>query len=246
RARPRSAATSSAPPRSPRRPRRRTGRAPRGAGDRRSARRCGCASRGRPRRAAGAPRPAGGPRRSRVRAPRDVAGSAAPSPRPRGCVRRRRGSRGPSPRCALSPGPARGRGRRRGGAGRRDRPGHRRQASLQCGIRAVPRASREVRLVLVALGFSWLGDTLPRLADGDAALLTMIGCFLLAQLVYAAAFWPSRHRSVLGRPLALLPYLLAGATIVGLSAREAGALLPAVAVYALAILAMAVLATGRG
>lgn len=106
--------------------------------------------------------------------------------------------------------------------------------------------SREVRLVLVALGFSWLGDTLPRLADGDAALLTMIGCFLLAQLVYAAAFWPSRHRSVLGRPLALLPYLLAGATIVGLSAREAGALLPAVAVYALAILAMAVLATGRG
>ena len=106
--------------------------------------------------------------------------------------------------------------------------------------------SREVRLVLVALGFSWLGDTLPRLADGDAALLTMIGCFLLAQLVYAAAFWPSLHRSVLGRPLALLPYLLAGATIVGLSAREAGALLPAVAVYALAILAMAVLATGRG
>ena len=106
--------------------------------------------------------------------------------------------------------------------------------------------SREVRLVLVALGFSWLGDTLPRLADGDAALLTMIGCFLLAQLVYAAAFWPFRHRSVLNRPLALLPYLLAGATIVGLSAREAGALLPAVAVYALAILAMAVLATGRG
>ena len=106
--------------------------------------------------------------------------------------------------------------------------------------------SREVRLVLVALGFSWLGDTLPRLADGDAALLTMIGCFLLAQLAYAAAFWPSRHRSVLGRPLALLPYLLAGATIVGLSARGAGALLPAVAVYALAILAMAVLATGRG
>lgn len=106
--------------------------------------------------------------------------------------------------------------------------------------------SREVRLVLVALGFSWLGDTLPRLAEGDAALLTMIGCFLLAQLVYAAAFWPSRHRSVLGRPLALLPYLLAGATIVGLSAREAGALLPAVGVYALAILAMAVLATGRG
>jgi len=115
---------------------------------------------------------------------------------------------------------------------------------LLCATRA-PR-SREVRLVLVALGFSWLGDTLPRLADGDAALLTMIGCFLLAQLVYAAAFWPSRHRSVLGRPLALLPYLLAGATIVGLSALEAGALLPAVAVYALAILAMAVLATGRG
>ena len=106
--------------------------------------------------------------------------------------------------------------------------------------------SREVRLVLVALGFSWLGDTLPRLADGDAALLTMIGCFLLAQLVYVAAFWPFRHRSVLERPLALLPYLLAGATIVGLSAGGAGPLLPAVVVYALAVLAMAALATGMG
>lgn len=103
-----------------------------------------------------------------------------------------------------------------------------------------------VRLGLVALFFSWLGDTAPRLVDGDAAFLAMVGFFLVAQVVYAIAFWPYRHRSVLRRPLLLLPYLAAAVVIGGLCAPTAGALLPAVIVYAIAIVAMAVLATGLG
>ena len=117
-------------------------------------------------------------------------------------------------------------------------------AVLVSGIRA-PRG-RLVRLGLVALAFSWLGDTAPRLVDGDAAFLAMVGFFLVAQLVYAVAFWPYRHRSVLRRPRLLAPYLLAAVVIAGLCAPGAGALLPAVLVYATAIVAMAVLATGLG
>src|SRR5690242_4999285 len=41
---------------------------------------------------------------------------------------------------------------------------------------------RLVILVLVALGLSWLGDSAPKVAGGDAAFLVMIGFFLLAQL----------------------------------------------------------------
>lgn len=108
------------------------------------------------------------------------------------------------------------------------------------------RHGRLVRLGLIALAFSWLGDTAPRFLSGDAAFLSMLGFFLVAQLVYAVAFWPYRHRSVLRRPLLLLPYLLAAGLIAALCAPQAGPLLPAVLVYAAAIVAMAVLATGLG
>lgn len=115
---------------------------------------------------------------------------------------------------------------------------------LWAGTRA-PRV-RPVRLALVALGFSWLGDTIPRVVGGEAGFLGMLGSFLIAQLVYAVAFWPRRHRSVLVRPAAMLPYLFVAVAVVVLAAPGAGALLPAVVVYATAICAMAVLATGLG
>ena len=65
--------------------------------------------------------------------------------------------------------------------------------------------SRLITLTLVALGLSWLGDSAPKLAEGDTAFLIMIGFFLLAQVAYVMAFWPFRGRSVLnvGRPLLL-------------------------------------------
>lgn len=105
---------------------------------------------------------------------------------------------------------------------------------------------RLVRWVLLGLLFSWLGDSVPRLLAGDAAFLAMVGCFLLAQLVYAGAFWPLRERSLLHRPVVLLPYLAAAIAIILLCAPGAGLLLPAIVVYAGAIVVMAVLATGLG
>lgn len=49
--------------------------------------------------------------------------------------------------------------------------------------------SRTVRLVLLALGLSWLGDTLPRLADdgSTAGPASVLVALLLAQVVYALA-----------------------------------------------------------
>ncbi|UKJ64615.1 lysoplasmalogenase [Cellulosimicrobium cellulans] len=106
------------------------------------------------------------------------------------------------------------------------------------------RRSRLVRLALVALGFSWLGDTAPDLADGDAAFLVMVGFFLCAQVTYAVAFWPYRAGSVLRRPLALAPYLLAFLVLVAACAPGAGSLLVPVVVYGACLVLMAVTATG--
>ena len=66
-----------------------------------------------------------------------------------------------------------------------------------------PPRGRLVTLTLVALALSWLGDSAPRLASGDAAFLFMVGFFLLVQMAYIAAFLPFRARSVLHvrRPL---------------------------------------------
>ena len=104
--------------------------------------------------------------------------------------------------------------------------------------------SRLVRLTLLALAFSWLGDSLPRLLDGDAAFVVMLGCFLVAQVAYAAAFWPWRRDSILRRPVLVAPYLAAAAFLVAWCWNDAGALGPALIIYAVAIVTMAVLATG--
>lgn len=106
------------------------------------------------------------------------------------------------------------------------------------------RRSRLVRLTLVALGFSWLGDTAPDLADGDTAFLVMVGFFLCAQVVYTIAFWPYRAGSVLRRPLALVPYGLALLALVVACAPGAGSLLVPVVVYGVCLVTMAVVATG--
>lgn len=103
-----------------------------------------------------------------------------------------------------------------------------------------------VRLTLVALFFSWLGDTLPRFASGDSGFLLMVGCFLLAQVAYVLAFAPMRARSLVSRPVLFAPYALALVVLVVLCADGAGVLLPAVLVYGVALAAMAVLSTGLG
>ncbi|MDN5821663.1 MAG: lysoplasmalogenase [Brachybacterium sp.] len=109
-----------------------------------------------------------------------------------------------------------------------------------------PPRGRLVRLTFLGLGCSWLGDTIPRFLDGDPGFLGMLGSFWGAQLFYSIAFWPRRHRSLLVRPLAALPYLLVAVTVVALSAPGARVLLPAVMVYAAVLCVMALLATGMG
>ncbi|GAB3479513.1 lysoplasmalogenase [Nocardiopsis coralliicola] len=106
---------------------------------------------------------------------------------------------------------------------------------------------RTVRLLLAALAFSWLGDTLPGLAAEDTAFLLMVGGFLVAQAVYLAVFLPHRGASVLHRHRwALAPYAGFVALLVWLCAPHAGGLLVPVLLYGLLLGAMAVLATGLG
>lgn len=107
--------------------------------------------------------------------------------------------------------------------------------------------SRLVRLVAVALGFAWLGDTLPRfVGDGsDLGFAMMLGCFLLAQLVYVVAFLPFVSRSIVRtRPALIAPYAIVLAVVIAISAGGAGAIFPATVLYGLVIITMAVLATG--
>jgi uncharacterized membrane protein YhhN len=104
---------------------------------------------------------------------------------------------------------------------------------------------RLVRLTLVALGFSWLGDSVPRLLEEDPAFLAMVGFFLVAQVVYIVAFRPYAGRSVLTGPRSVLAaYLLPAAALMALTLPEAGVLAPAVLVYGACLLAMALLASG--
>lgn len=102
------------------------------------------------------------------------------------------------------------------------------------------------KLVLAALSCSWLGDTLPRFMSGDAGFLTMVGCFLIAQAFYIFALWPLRASSILRRPIAVLPYLIALAVLVLWCAPGAGNLLIPVLIYGVALSLMAVLSTGLG
>src|SRR5699024_10512217 len=86
---------------------------------------------------------------------------------------------------------------------------------------------RLVHLVLVALLFSWLGDSVTRFTTGDTSFLLMVGFFLSAQLVYVVALWPYRHASLLRRPAALAAYGGCGIWSGVLCARQAWGLPPA-------------------
>ncbi len=108
----------------------------------------------------------------------------------------------------------------------------------------VPRG-RLVVLTLVALGFSWLGDSAPDLADGDTAFFLMVGFFLLAQLTYIAAFAPFTTRAVLRRNRGVVvAYVVAVALLIAACAPGAGVLLGPALVYGAALGVMAVLSAG--
>lgn len=103
-----------------------------------------------------------------------------------------------------------------------------------------------IRWVLLALVFSWLGDSIPRFLNGDPGFLTMVGCFLVAQVFYVLALLPHWRHSIVLTPWWIIPYLAALAMLVLLCAPGAGALLVPVIVYGIALTIMAVLSTGLG
>ncbi|UDY24422.1 lysoplasmalogenase [Nocardioides sp. Kera G14] len=108
-------------------------------------------------------------------------------------------------------------------------------------VAATP-AGRMRTLVLAALGFSWLGDTLPAFfPDDDSALPVLIGCFLLAQACYIAAFLPLRARAA----RRWLPaYVVAWIALEAVLVPQAGGLFPAVLIYGAMLIGMAYLTTG--
>lgn len=116
--------------------------------------------------------------------------------------------------------------------------------ALYCATTA--KRPRLVRLVLIAVVFSWLGDTAPRFMGGDSGFLMMVGFFLVAQLFYIAALWPFRRGSVAVRLLPALPYLAVLTALILLCTPGAGVLLVPVVIYGLALVLMAMLSTGLG
>ena len=106
-----------------------------------------------------------------------------------------------------------------------------------CCWTAAARRNQLVILVLIALGFSWLGDL-------STAVLIKIGFFLVAQIVYVVAFRPYWRLSLVARPPLLIAYGIALAGLIGMVAAAAGPLAGPVAVYGVSLAVMAVLATG--
>lgn len=101
------------------------------------------------------------------------------------------------------------------------------------------RRTRLVILVLIALGFSWLGDL-------SAGVLIKIGFFLIAQIVYIVAFRPSWRLSLIARPPLAIAYAVVLAGLIGMVSVAAGPLAGPVAVYGASLAVMAMLATGVG
>lgn len=113
-------------------------------------------------------------------------------------------------------------------------------------LASTPKCTPLVRATALALGASWLGD-LALTGDGDVWFLAGLGCFLVAQLLYISGFAPWAARGRLRRTPALaLPYLAWWAGLLVVLAPDVGGMLVPVAVYGLALVTMAALATGVG
>lgn len=95
---------------------------------------------------------------------------------------------------------------------------------------------------LLALFFSFLGDLLPQLVSEPWVFVTMLGAFLVAHVAWIIGLWRVRPP----RPWLLIPYVAAGITVITWTLPGAGVLAPAVVIYATALMATAVLASGLG
>ena len=103
---------------------------------------------------------------------------------------------------------------------------------------------RLVRWVTAALVFSWVGDLL-LIGDGDLFFVLGVAAFLGAQICYIVGFRPYAALGPLRtRPWLAVPYLVYGAVLLAMLLPDLGALGVPIAIYAAALVTMAVLATG--
>ncbi|ACZ30955.1 YhhN family protein [Xylanimonas cellulosilytica DSM 15894] len=125
-------------------------------------------------------------------------------------------------------------------------------ATLWCATPQPRPRPRLVQLAVVALLCSWAGDTVPAFVPDIASFPVLMALFLVAQLVYVAAFLPYRAHSVLVRRRGVVVgYAVMYAVIVGTSAvallPQGGAgvlLVVGIAGYGAVLMTMALLATG--
>lgn len=104
---------------------------------------------------------------------------------------------------------------------------------------------RLVRVTLLALTVSWIGDSLPFLFPQEYDFVLRVSIFLIVMGCWATAFWPYRARSIINtRPQLLAPYSIALVGIVAVCAPGAGRLWPLLAVYGIALIGVSALATG--
>ena len=95
----------------------------------------------------------------------------------------------------------------------------------------LPARAWSTRVYALALLLSWLGDSLPRLVDGETSFIVMVAVFLLAQVCFSATYvlltrsWPA--------VLVMAAYVLVFGALYLLCAPGAGGLLPLVAAYGL-------------
>ena len=109
-------------------------------------------------------------------------------------------------------------------------------------VLAAPMWEQMPRLVLGALFFSWLGDLLPRFL-GDLGFVALLGCFLLAQITYIAAFAEFRREAFAQRPWVALCVVVTIALLGVLVPFAVVLALPVIA-YGLALGTMTLLAVG--
>jgi uncharacterized membrane protein YhhN len=105
-----------------------------------------------------------------------------------------------------------------------------------------PSADSVERLIAFGIVFSIIGDGL-LIVEGDRAFFAGTSAFLMAQVLYAVAFWSMRAP---GRPVAPVAGVVVVVTVLLVANLwgPAGALRPAVAVYGLAITLMVGTALG--
>lgn len=104
-------------------------------------------------------------------------------------------------------------------------------AGVVWSARLLPARAWSTRVYAVALLLSWLGDSLPRLVDGENSFIVMVALFLLAQVCFSVTYvlltrsWPA--------VLVMAAYVLVFGTLYLLCAPGAGGMLPLVTAYGL-------------